>query len=76
MPLIQTNMSVNHKLYIVLFFLVVILNSAVAAKDDYPGGQAHSRPVDLSIETFPKAIEDPENKFWLFKFYAPWCGHW
>jgi protein disulfide-isomerase-like protein len=45
------------------------------AKIDLETGKAHKRPVDLTVETFQAALEDPANPVWLLKFYAPWCGH-
>jgi hypothetical protein len=71
-------MSNKHSLLqsLLLVFLAFSSNHAAAAKNEYPQGQAHSTPIELTFGTFPQALKDPMNKFWLFKFYAPWCGHW
>ncbi|KAG7345953.1 thioredoxin [Nitzschia inconspicua] len=67
--------------FLIVFIVVTVFSShhvvaaAAAKKNEYPQGQVHGTPIDLTKETFPQALEDPMNKFWFFKFYAPWCGH-
>lgn len=76
-PISTIMMAVYDKFPLVLLLLLLVVSKNVAAKkDEYPEGQVHSTPINLDIETFPKALQDPNNKFWFFKFYAPWCGHW
>ena len=44
--------------------------------DDYQVGQIPlGIPVRITTSTFPIALQDSANPLWIFKFFAPWCGH-
>jgi hypothetical protein len=38
----------------------------------YEIGKVADRVIALDKETFPAALADPANAFWLLKFFAPW----
>ena len=55
-----------------------VVGAAAAAtnKEDYQVGQIPlGIPVRITTSTFPIALQDSANPLWIFKFFAPWCGH-
>lgn len=67
----MTNIMTTNRSFLALFVALIAV-ATPHADSQYVGGVPHKKVVDLGPTTFPNAMKDVANPFWLLKFYAPW----
>ena len=55
-----------------LLLPLLLLSTAHAATGVYEVGIKTTTPVALTPDNFETALADPQNPFWVLKFFAPW----